>query len=90
VFVAVVVALDRWVQGIAAIDLPIVTAMAFVLTFALIDPLSSRLRHFFAGRTPRQVAQARLRRALGLAAMTGQPPESAVAPLLARLTRTFR
>jgi DNA-binding SARP family transcriptional activator len=90
VYVAALIALDRWTRDLLAIDVPIVTAMALVITLALFDPIADRLRRTVRGRTPRQTAYDRLLRALGEDVLTAQRPEGAVVPVLARLSRTFR
>ena len=71
-----------------AIDFPLVTTLAVVVTLALFDPASQRFRQLTAG-TPSQVDHARLLVALGKDAMLAQDPEQAVEPALARLVRTF-
>lgn len=89
-YVAAVLGLERLTQEFFAIDLPIVTALSLVITLALFDPVGTWLRQNVRARNPREAAGDRLRQALGMDIVTGQPPESAVAPALARLIRTFR
>ena len=88
VYVGSLVLLERAAAEVLAIDFPLVTTLAVVVTLALFDPASERFRQLTAG-TPSQVDQARLLVALGKDAMLAQDPEQAVEPALARLVRTF-
>jgi hypothetical protein len=88
VYVGALVLLEGAAARILAIDFPLVTTLAVVVTLALFDPVAERVRQLTAG-TPRQVDHARLLVALGKDAMLAQDPEQAVEPALARLVRTF-
>ena len=88
VYVVVLVALDRAAASLLSIELPIVTALAVVVTIALFEPISDRVQRVMAGTT-REIDQARLVQALGGDALVAQRPEAAVHPALARLMRTF-
>ncbi len=88
VYVVVLVALDRAAARLLSIELPIVTALAVVVTIALFEPISDRVQRFMAGTT-HEVDQARLVQALGGDPLVAQRPEAAVRPALARLMRTF-
>ncbi len=88
VYVGALILLERAAAEILAIDFPLVTTLAVVVTLALFDPAAERVRQLTAG-TPRQVDHARLLVALGKDAMLAQDPEQAVEPALARLVRTF-
>ena len=88
VYVGALVLLETAAAEVLAIDFPLVTTLAVVVTLALFDPLSERVRQLTAG-TPRQVDNARLLVALGKDAMLAQDPEQAIEPALARLVRTF-
>jgi hypothetical protein len=90
VFVAVLVALERVTQDVLHIELPIITALALVVTIALLGPLTDLLRRVLRGRSPRDRAYYRLLQALGEEVLTAQRPDTAVLPALARLTRIFR
>jgi DNA-binding SARP family transcriptional activator len=90
VYVALLVGLELLARGVLAVDLPIVTALALVVTIALFEPIAERVRRLMAGGTGRDLAYHRLLRALGQNVMTAQRPESAIEPALARLSRTFR
>lgn len=87
-YVAVLVVLDRAAAAALSIDLPIVTALAVVITIALFEPISDRVQRIVAGST-NEIDQARLVQALGGDPLVSQRPEAAVRPALARLMRTF-
>lgn len=87
-YVVALVALDRAAAAALAIDLPIVTALAVVVTIALFEPISERVQRIAAG-TSTEVDHARLMQALGSDPLVAQRPEAAVQPALARLMRTF-
>jgi DNA-binding SARP family transcriptional activator len=89
-YVAALVGLEGLTQDVLGIELPIVTALALVVTLALFDPVASWMRRTVRGRSPRDSAYDRLLRALGEDVLTGQRPERAVLPALARLSRSFR
>lgn len=89
VYVAALVGLERLSQRVLAIDLPIVTGLAIVVTIALFDPIANRARDLIGGSANRGPS-ARLLRMLGRDLMTAQRPESSMQPALERLTRTFR
>ena len=88
VYVGALVLLEGAAAEVLAIDFPLVTALAVVVTLALFDPVAERVRQLTAG-TAGQIDQARLLVALGKDAMLAQDPEQAVEPALARLVRTF-
>jgi DNA-binding SARP family transcriptional activator len=88
VYVAGLVLLDRATADALSIDLPIVTALAVVITIALFEPISDRVQRLMAGTT-HEVDHARLVQALGGDPLVAQRPEAAVRPALARLMRTF-
>ncbi|MGH2429473.1 MAG: histidine kinase N-terminal 7TM domain-containing protein [Candidatus Limnocylindria bacterium] len=87
-YVALLVALDRGARDLLAIELPLLSTLALVVTIALFDPISARLRAWLAGEETDR-AYERLLRALGDSIFTAQRPEHAIDPALARLTRTF-
>ncbi len=87
-YVGVLVVLEDAAAGLLGIDFPLVTALAVVVTLALFDPVSERVRQLTAG-SPRDADHARLLVALGRDAMLAQGPEQAVEPALARLVRIF-
>jgi DNA-binding SARP family transcriptional activator len=88
VYVGALVGLEATASRVLAIDLPIVTALAVVVTLALFDPIADRVQALLAG-TPRAAAEERLLQALGSDPMLAQNPEQAVEPAVARLVRTF-
>ena len=87
-YVVILVALDRAAAAALAIDLPIVTGLAVVVTIALFEPISERVQRLAAG-TGKEVDHARLMQALGSDPLVAQRPEAAIQPALARLVRTF-
>ena len=87
-YVGSLVALDRAAADLLSIDLPIVTALAVVITIALFEPISDRVQRAMAGTT-HEVDHVRLVQALGGDPLGAQRPEAAVRPALARLMRTF-
>jgi len=89
IYVAALVGLERLSAEVLSIDLPVVTALAIVVTIALFDPIANRARDLIGGGAD-QGASARLLRVLGRDLMTAQRPEGSVQPALERLTRTFR
>src|SRR5918999_1445297 len=87
-YVAALVLLDRAAAAALSIELPIVTGLAVVITIALFEPISERVRSLMAGTT-NEIDHARLVQALGGDPLVAQRPEQAVRPALARLMRTF-
>jgi DNA-binding SARP family transcriptional activator len=88
VYVGTLILLEGAASEALAIDFPLVTTLAVVVTLALFDPISERVRQLTGG-TSNEVDHARLLVALGKDAMLAQSPEQAVEPALARLVRTF-
>ena len=87
-YVAILVALDRAAASVLGVDLPIVIALAIVVTLALFEPISDWVRRRMAGPGT-GIDRARLVQALGGDALVAQNPEEAVGPALARLVRSF-
>jgi len=87
-YVSTVIGLERWAQGVFAVDLPIITALALVATIALFDPIATWLRSTLTTRAGLDPARDRLRRALGTD-LTAPSPETVVGPALARMSRTL-
>ena len=87
-YVAALIALETTASRVLAIDIPIVTALALVITLALFEPVSERLGGLLAA-SPRAAAEHRLLQALGTDPVLAQAPEGAVEPALARLVRIF-
>jgi DNA-binding SARP family transcriptional activator len=87
-YVGALVLLEGAAAKVLAIDFPLVTTLAVIVTLALFDPITERVRQITGG-TPREVDHARLLVALGKDAMLAQEPEQALEPALARLVRTF-
>jgi len=87
-YVSLVLGLERWSQGFFGVDVPIVTALALVVTIALFDPVTTWLRSALATRAGLDPARDRLRRALGID-LTAPSPETVVGPALARVSRSL-
>ncbi len=89
IYVAALVGLERLSAEVLSIDLPVVTALAIVVTIALFDPIANRARDLIGGGADGG-ASSRLLRVMGRDLMTAQRPDGSVQPALERLTRTFR
>ncbi len=87
--VGVLVAVDTASRKVLGLDLPLLTAMALVLTIALYEPVATWLRTRVRDRSPGAVARERLLRALGQSTLTAHPADAGVQPALARLTRAL-
>jgi hypothetical protein len=87
--VGVLVAVDTASRGLLGLDLPLLTALALVITIAVYEPAAIRVRALLRDRSPRAIARQRLLRALGLSALTGQPADAGVQPALARLSHAL-
>ena len=89
VYVALLVGLEQLARSVLAVDLPIVTALALVITIALFEPIADRVRRLMTGGTGRDVAYPRLLRAWARTwrLLSGPSQHRAGA---SRLTRSFR
>ena len=87
--VGALVAVDTASRKVLGLDLPLLTAMALVVTIALYEPAATWLRTRFRDRSPGAIARERLLRALGQPALTAQAADAGVQPALARLARTL-
>ena len=88
-YVAGLVLLDRAATAWLGLDLPLILALAIVVTIVLLDPISAGLGQWLAERAGRDPMQIRLLRALGDDLITVQGPDRALVPALARLIRSF-
>lgn len=88
--VGVMVAIDTASRSLLGLDLPLLTALALVITIAVYEPAAVRVRALLRDRSPRAMARQRLLRALGLSALTAQPADAGVQPALARLTHALQ
>lgn len=88
-YVAGLVLLDRAAAAWLGLDLPLILALAIVVTIVLLDPISDWAGQWLAERSGRDAVQTRLLRALGDDIITVQRPDRALVPALARLIRTF-
>lgn len=87
-YVALLVGLEEVTSELLSIDLPIVTALAIVVTIALFDPVSERLRSLITGSEP-EIARVRLVQAIGGDTLLSQNPKRSMEPALERVVRTF-
>lgn len=87
-YVAALLGLERLSRRLLAIDTPLVTAMALVLTIALFDPVRERVRAILDRRSERRdQTYRRLLSAVGDELLSAQEPQAAIEPALARLCR---
>lgn len=83
-FVVALLGLERLARRLFAIDLPLLTALALVLTVALLDPARDQVRALLDRRAAhRDRGYRRLLRALGDEAASSGPPEAGVPHALA-------
>ncbi len=87
--VGALVAVDSASRKVLGLDLPLLTAMALVLTIALYEPVATWLRTRFRDRSPGANARERLMRALGQPALMAQAADAGVQPALIRLAQTL-
>jgi DNA-binding SARP family transcriptional activator len=84
--VGLLVVVDTASRSLLGLDLPLLTAMALVVTIAVYEPAATWLRARFRDRSPRAIARERLQRALGLSTLTAHAADAGVQPALVRLT----
>jgi DNA-binding SARP family transcriptional activator len=87
--VVVLVALDSAGRSLLGLDLPLLTAMALVISIALYEPGASWVRARLRDRSPRALARQRLHRALGQSTLTSQAADAGIQPALARLVHAL-
>jgi DNA-binding SARP family transcriptional activator len=87
-YVAMIIGLEALATSVLGIDPPLVTALAIVVTLALIGPFADRASGLLAGDA-QFTDELRLLQALGSDSLVVQRPDEAVAPTLERITRTF-
>jgi DNA-binding SARP family transcriptional activator len=87
--VGLLVAVDTASRSLLGLDLPLLTAMALVVTIAVYEPAATWLRTRLRDRSPRAIARERLLRALGQSALTAHAADAGVQPALVRLTRAL-
>jgi DNA-binding SARP family transcriptional activator len=87
-YVVGLVLLDAAAERFLAIDLPIVSALAIVVTLALFDPIADRVRQLTA-RSEMEAAEAHLAVAMGGGSILQGEGAVALDAALARLVRTF-
>lgn len=87
--VGALVAVDTASRRLLGLDLPLLTAMALVVTITVYEPTATWLRARLRDRSPRAIARQRLLRALGLSTLTAHAADAGVQPALTRLTRAL-
>lgn len=87
--VGALVAVETASRSFLGLDLPLLTAMALVITIAVYEPAASWLRARLRDRSPQAIARERLLRALGVSALTSQGADAGVQPALARLAHAL-
>ncbi len=87
--VGALVAVDTASRTLLGLDLPLLTAMALVVTIALYEPAAKWIRSRLRDRSARAVSRERLLRALGQSNLTAQAADAGVQPALTRLTATL-
>jgi DNA-binding SARP family transcriptional activator len=87
--VGVLVAVDTASRGLLGLDLPLLTALALVITIAVYEPAAIRVRTLLRDQSPGALARQRLLRALGLSALTAQSADAGVQPALTRLSHAL-
>lgn len=87
--VGALVVVDTASRSVLGLNLPLLTALALVVTIAVYEPAATWLRARMRDRSPRDIARHRLLRALGLSTLTARAADAGVQPALTRLTRTL-
>ncbi len=87
--VGALVAVDTASRILLGLNLPLLTALALVVTVAVYEPAAIRVRSLLRDRSPGAIARQRLLRALGLSALTAQAADAGVQPALTRLSHTL-
>jgi len=87
--VGALVAVDTASREVLGLNLPLLTAMALVITIALYEPIATWLRSRFRDGSPGTIARERLLRALGQPTLMAQAADAGVQPALSRLTRAL-
>ncbi len=71
------------------LDVPLLTAIALVVTIAVYEPVLSWSRNRLGGRSPATIARERLLTALGRSTLHAQSADAGVQPALARMTQAL-
>ena len=82
-------ALETASRSVLGLDLPLLTAMALVITVAVYEPAATWMRARLRDGSPSAVARARLLRAIGQPTLTPQAADAGVQPALARLAHAL-
>src|SRR5260221_1908518 len=87
--VGALVAVDTASRSLLGLNLPLLTAMALVVTIAVYEPAAAWLQNRFRDRSAGAIARDRLHRALGQSTLTAQAADAGVQPALTRLARAL-
>ncbi|HEX5148798.1 MAG TPA: hypothetical protein VFW02_06940, partial [Candidatus Limnocylindrales bacterium] len=87
--VGALLSLETASRSFLGLDLPLLTAMALVVTIAVYEPAATWLRARLRDRSPSAIARARLLRALGQSTLTTQAADAGVQPALTRLAHAL-
>jgi DNA-binding SARP family transcriptional activator len=88
--VTVLVAMDTASRRLLGLqELPLLTALALVITIAVYEPAAGWIRARLRDRSPGAIARQRLLRALGQSTLTAQAADAGVQPALTRLAHAL-
>lgn len=88
-YVVLLVAADRWLAAAVGMDLPVVIALAVVVTIVLFDPIANVARQLVRGGSADDLAYAGTLRAMGGGVVSPSRHDELVEPAMARLVRMF-
>lgn len=89
VLIGVLLGVDAASRRFLGLDVPLLTAIALVVTIAVYEPVISWSRNRLGGRSPATIARERLLTALGRSTLHAQSADAGVQPALARMTQAL-
>ena len=87
--VGALLAVDTASRRLLALDIPLLTIIALVVTIAVYEPALSWSRSRLGGRSPSAMARERLLTALGRSTLHAQGADAGVQPALTRMTQAL-
>jgi hypothetical protein len=87
--IGVLLAVDAASRRFLGLDVPLLTAIALVVTIAVYEPVLTWSRTRLGGRSPAAIARERLLTALGRSTLHAQSADAGVQPALARMTQAL-
>jgi hypothetical protein len=87
--IGVLLAIDAASRRFLALDIPLLTIIALVVTIAVYEPVLSWSRTRLRGRSPAAIARERLLTALGRSTLNAQSADAGVQPALTRMTQAL-